>query len=147
MIRTKVLLVSGRRGGKTKEEIKTLMKDELEQAGHEVLIAQNVDDALYLVYHEENVSVMITEADITGYQDGVELIRAVHDINHGTTKTVLTSGRYVEELIELAHLAGATAYWSRPSSMKSLVHLIAQILQDQGEMAAEAMVATAPAMA
>jgi two-component system, response regulator PdtaR len=71
--------------------VRMMIADRLRNAGLTVVEAANADEALDVLAHNGDVKVMLTDVQMPGSMNGVELSRAVR-FAHPTLKVLLTSG-------------------------------------------------------
>ncbi len=82
----------------------------LEDAGYRVLEASNCDEALKVLQDSGPVDVVVTDVQMPGRMDGLDLVRIIRrDYPH--TRALVTSGRASPQE---ARLSGAMSFISKP---------------------------------
>lgn len=92
----------------------------LQDAGFEVLEAQNSDQALAILARHPEVSIMLTDVRMPGLMDGLALIAQVN-IHHPAIRSIVVSGHAsATEAIE----AGAKGFLPKPYMAHTMVRCI-----------------------
>lgn len=76
--------------------------DMVEEAGYETLEAGNADEALEILDHHPEISIVFTDINMPGTINGLELAETVAE-NWPNTRVVLTSGRQLLRDEDLPH--------------------------------------------
>jgi two-component system, response regulator PdtaR len=72
--------------------VRTLIADQLRNAGYSVIEAADADEALALLAHTFNVTVVLSDVQMPGSLDGVGLARVVRSV-YPALKILLASGQ------------------------------------------------------
>ena len=99
--------------------IRLLVRQILEDAGHEVKEASNADDALRLI-EADGITVLLTDIDMPGSMDGLALARGV-SARWPKIGLVVTSGRRLPRADEMPP---ETRFLSKPFSNERLVDVV-----------------------
>lgn len=73
--------------------IRMLGVDILEEAGFDVLEAENADEAISILCAHDDVQLLFSDIDMPGSMDGVDLVRLVHE-RWPAIRLLLTSGHH-----------------------------------------------------
>jgi CheY-like chemotaxis protein len=73
--------------------VRLMIAEELRSAGYEVIEAATADQALDVLAHISDVSIVISDIRMPGSMDGVEFARLVRS-EYPATRIVLTSGNF-----------------------------------------------------
>jgi len=113
------------------EQVRTLIREVLEGAGHEVMEAGNGREAMKL-FEANPTSVVITDL-VMPEQDGLETIRELRR-RFPTVKIIAVSGAQQKLNLELLYVAeklGALRTLEKPFDIRKLVALVEELLQDK----------------
>jgi CheY-like chemotaxis protein len=99
--------------------IRLLVRQILEDAGHEVKEASNADDALRLIA-DDGITVVLTDMDMPGSMDGLALVRNVAG-RWPNIGVVVTSGRRLPRPDEMPR---ETRFLSKPFSEERLIGVV-----------------------
>ena len=113
------------------EQVRTLIREVLEGAGHEVMEAGNGREAMKL-YEANPTKVVITDL-VMPEQDGLETIRELRR-RFPTVKIIAVSGAQQKLNLELLYVAeklGALHTLEKPFEIRKLVALVEELLQDK----------------
>ena len=69
-----------------------ITSDDLRSAGQEVVSAYNADEAIDILEHRSDIGTLVTDIDMPGSMDGLELAATVHD-RWPPVHIIITSGR------------------------------------------------------
>lgn len=113
------------------EQVRTLIREVLEGAGHEVIEARNGREAMKL-YEANPSSVVITDL-VMPEQDGIETIRELRR-RFPAVKIIAVSGAEQKLNLDLLYVAeklGALRTMEKPFDIRKLVALVEELLQDK----------------
>jgi len=113
------------------EQVRTLIREVLEGAGHEVIEARNGREAMKL-YEANPTCVVITDL-VMPEQDGLETIREVRR-RFPAVKIIAVSGAQQKLNLDLLYVAeklGALRTLEKPFEIRKLVALVEELLQDK----------------
>jgi len=113
------------------EQVRTLIREVLEGAGHEVMEAGNGREAMKL-FEANPTSVVITDL-VMPEQDGLETIRELRR-RFPTVKIIAVSGAQQKLNLELLYVAeklGALRTLEKPFDIRKLVALVEELLKDK----------------
>ena len=82
----------------------------LEDAGYQVLEACDASEALVILAHHPEISVVLTDVQMPGRMDGLALVSVI-SANYPAVKSIVTSAR--SDLSE-ARKCGASSFLSKP---------------------------------
>ena len=102
-----------------------LFRKILEQAGHEVYVANNGEDALRL-YLRHPIDVVVTDIQMAR-GDGLELITALKGL-YPEASIVAISGQSLHHL-QIAQMAGARSILAKPISREKLVKVVEEAIE------------------
>jgi CheY-like chemotaxis protein len=104
--------------------IRMVLADALENAGYYVLEASNALEAIGIIGNHPSIDVVITDVDMPGALDGLDLMRLV-SLNYRHTAIVVTSGgRYLNR----AELSPGVCFLPKPYNLGLLIAEIAFLL-------------------
>ncbi len=113
------------------EQVRTLIREVLEGAGHEVMEAGNGREAMKL-YEANPTNVVITDL-VMPEQDGLETIRELRR-RFPAVKIIAVSGAQQKLNLDLLYVAeklGALRTLEKPFDIRKLVALVEELLQDK----------------
>ena len=113
------------------EQVRTLIREVLEGAGHEVMEAGNGREAMKL-FEANPTSVVITDL-VMPEQDGLETIRELRR-RFPAVKIIAVSGAQQKLNLDLLYVAeklGALRTMEKPFEIRKLVALVEELLQDK----------------
>ncbi len=113
------------------EQVRTLIREVLEGAGHEVMEAGNGREAMKL-YEANPTNVVITDL-VMPEQDGLEIIRELRR-RFPAVKIIAVSGAQQKLNLDLLYVAeklGALRTLEKPFDIRKLVALVEELLQDK----------------
>ena len=113
------------------EQVRTLIREVLEGAGHEVMEARNGREAMKL-YEANPTDVVITDL-VMPEQDGLETIRELRR-RFPAVKIIAVSGAQQKLNLDLLYVAeklGALRTMEKPFDIRKLVALVEELLQDK----------------
>ncbi len=113
------------------EQVRTLIREVLEGAGHEVMEAGNGREAMKL-YEANPTNVVITDL-VMPEQDGLETIRELRR-RFPAVKIIAVSGAQQKLNLDLLYVAeklGALRTMEKPFDIRKLVALVEELLQDK----------------
>jgi len=113
------------------EQVRTLIREVLEGAGHEVMEAGNGREAMKL-FEANPTSVVITDL-VMPEQDGLETIRELRR-RFPAVKIIAVSGAQQKLNLDLLYVAeklGALRTLEKPFDIRKLVALVEELLQDK----------------
>ena len=113
------------------EQVRTLIREVLEGAGHEVMEAGNGREAMKL-YEANPTNVVITDL-VMPEQDGLETIRELRR-RFPAVKIIAVSGAQQKLNLDLLYVAeklGALRTLEKPFDICKLVALVEELLQDK----------------
>jgi CheY-like chemotaxis protein len=113
------------------EQVRTLIREVLEGAGHEVLEARNGREAMKL-YEANPTSVVITDL-VMPEQDGLETIRELRR-RFPAVKIIAVSGAQQKLNLDILYVAeklGALHTLEKPFEIRKLVALVEELLQEK----------------
>ena len=113
------------------EQVRTLIREVLEGAGHEVMEAGNGREAMKL-YEANPTEVVITDL-VMPEQDGLETIRELRR-RFPAVKIIAVSGAQQKLNLDLLYVAeklGALRTLEKPFDIRKLVALVEELLQDK----------------
>ena len=113
------------------EQVRTLIREVLEGAGHEVMEARNGREAIKL-YEAHPTDVVITDL-VMPEQDGLETIRELRR-RFPAVKIIAVSGAQQKLNLDLLYIAeklGALRTMEKPFDIRKLVALVEELLQDK----------------
>ena len=113
------------------EQVRTLIREVLEGAGHEVMEAGNGREAMKL-YEANPTNVVITDL-VMPEQDGLEIIRELRR-RFPAVKIIAVSGAQQKLNLDLLYVAeklGALHTLEKPFEIRKLVALVEELLQDK----------------
>jgi DNA-binding NtrC family response regulator len=113
------------------EQVRTLIREVLEGAGHEVMEAGNGREAMKL-YEANPTNVVITDL-VMPEQDGLEIIRELRR-RFPAVKIIAVSGAQQKLNLDLLYVAeklGALRTMEKPFDIRKLVALVEELLQDK----------------
>jgi len=113
------------------EQVRTLIREVLEGAGHEVMEAGNGREAMKL-YEANPTNVVITDL-VMPEQDGLEIIRELRR-RFPAVKIIAVSGAQQKLNLDLLYVAeklGALRTLEKPFDIRKLVALVEDLLQDK----------------
>jgi len=92
----------------------------LEDAGYCVLEAQNSPEALQVLSHHAEISILVTDVRMTGAMDGLALVAQVR-LDHPAIRAIVVSGTTTAtEAID----AGALGFLTKPYMAQTLVQAV-----------------------
>jgi len=113
------------------EQVRTLIREVLEGAGHEVMEARNGREAIKL-YEAHPTDVVITDL-VMPEQDGIETIRELRR-RVPAVKIIAVSGAQQKLNLDLLYVAeklGALRTMEKPFDIRKLVALVEELLRDK----------------
>jgi DNA-binding NtrC family response regulator len=113
------------------EQVRTLIREVLEGAGHEVMEAGNGREAMKL-YEANPTNVVITDL-VMPEQDGLEIIRELRR-RFPAVKIIAVSGAQQKLNLDLLYVAeklGALRTMEKPFDIRKLVALVEELLKDK----------------
>jgi len=113
------------------EQVRTLIREVLEGAGHEVMEAGNGREAMKL-YEANPTNVVITDL-VMPEQDGLETIRELRR-RFPAVKIIAVSGAQQKLNLDLLYVAeklGALRTMEKPFDIRKLVALVEELLKDK----------------
>jgi len=113
------------------EQVRTLIREVLEGAGHEVMEAGNGREAMKL-YEANPTNVVITDL-VMPEQDGLEIIRELRR-RFPAVKIIAVSGAQQKLNLDLLYVAeklGALRTLEKPFEIRKLVALVEELLQEK----------------
>jgi CheY-like chemotaxis protein len=106
--------------------------DILEQAGHEVVLAESGKKAVQLC-QEKTFDLIITDLSMPD-MDGLELIRTLR-VTHEDLPMVAISGTFTGQFLKIATALGAVGTLEKPFKPRALLAMVDKILGKQEEPA------------
>jgi two-component system, response regulator PdtaR len=96
----------------------------VENAGYEVLEAQDADEAILILIARPDVRLVFTDVDMPGSMDG---LRLSHFIRHRwpPVRIILASGKAI---LDESHLPSDARFFSKPYTTETITGAIAQML-------------------
>jgi len=97
----------------------------LKDVGHEVLLAENGDEAIRIIDNTPDIDVVITDV-VMPSKDGIETILCLNK-KHPSIKVIAISGGgqvASEEYLAMAKSIGATKVLKKPFTKKDLIDLL-----------------------
>jgi DNA-binding NtrC family response regulator len=110
------------------QSLRRVMKIQLEEAGYEVSLASNGDEAFSLL-PELRPSLVITDLQMPS--SGLELLRQISTSDIDTTVIVITAFGTVETAVEAMRM-GAYDYVTKPLDFEALVLVVHRAMERQG---------------
>lgn len=95
----------------------------IEDAGYEVVEAENADLALRMLDDRNDIDVLFTDIKMPGKMDGLALAAAVRD-RWPTMPIILTSGHMYEDDVGLS---GTACFLQKPYRARSLIDQLARL--------------------
>ena len=108
------------------KSIRNTLSEFIKEDGHEVLTAQNADQALRLLA-EDRLDVVVTDI-ILPRVTGVDLLNSIHEIESGI-QVVMITGEPTVDTAAAAVRAGAFDYLSKPVSRDEIKTVIASAVR------------------
>jgi DNA-binding NtrC family response regulator len=108
--------------------LRRVMKMQLEEAGHSVILAANGEEALHLL-DERRPRLVITDLRMPG-AGGMDLLRHIREAHHETTVIIITAFGTVETAVE-AMRAGAYDYVTKPIDYEALALVVHRAMERQ----------------
>ncbi len=110
------------------DSLRRVMKMQLDEAGYDVALAANGDDALHALA-ERHPKLVITDLRMPG-KDGMDLLRHIRGEYQETTVIIITAFGTVETAVE-AMKAGAYDYVTKPIDYEALVLVVHRAMERQ----------------
>lgn len=110
------------------QSLRRVMKIQLEEAGYEVVLASNGDEAFSLL-SELRPSLVITDLQMPS--SGMDLLRQIATSDIDTTVIVITAFATVETAVEAMRI-GAYDYVTKPLDFEALVLVVHRAMERQG---------------
>lgn len=107
--------------------VRMFMADFLDEAGFKVFEAVNADEALTVLQARPDVQVVVTDIEMPGTMNGLELTRVVRERWPGVG-VILSSGRALPRLDDLSD---KVAYIAKPYLPDTVITLIQQLATPQ----------------
>jgi DNA-binding NtrC family response regulator len=110
-------------------EIREMLKQLLERAGYEVLVAPNGKEALKL-HHANPVNLIITDI-VMPEKEGLETIMEFQHQSPGVKIIAISGGGKIaaDQYLNLAQMLGAQKTFSKPFELKKLLEEVRELLQ------------------
>ena len=110
-------------------EIREMLKQLLERAGYEVLVAPDGKEALKL-HHANPVNLIITDI-VMPEKEGLETIMEFQRQSPGVKIIAISGGGKIaaDEYLNLAQMLGAQKTFSKPFELKKLLEEVRELLQ------------------
>jgi CheY-like chemotaxis protein len=89
----------------------------LESEGYDVLTAVNATDALLVLVDHPEVALVLTDVNMPGPMDGIDLVRELHRVGN-TVRCVVVSGDAVNAMARLGDMA---PFLAKPYDRRSLL--------------------------
>jgi CheY-like chemotaxis protein len=106
------------------ERIRTLIGDQLETVGYEVILAASGDDAFKILQGVTRIDLIVTDVRMRGALNGFDLVqKALADRPH--LRTIITSG-YTGESIQRTGLADR--FLQKPFTLRTLENEVRSLL-------------------
>lgn len=103
--------------------------DLLEEAGFEVVEAENAEAAIKILEHRDDVRVLFTDIQMPGAADGMELAREVHE-RWPKVVLLVTSGRLAPAENEIPDAGG---FLAKPYEPNALVKKVKNLMDAHDE--------------
>jgi CheY-like chemotaxis protein len=107
--------------------VRMFMSDFLDEAGFKVFEAVSADEALTLLEARPDVQAVVTDVEMPGCMNGIELARAVRDRWPGVG-LIVTSGR---QRLGLEELPDEVAFLAKPCLPETMISVIRQMATPQ----------------
>ncbi len=107
--------------------IRGILTECLTDAGYEVLEAARADDALLLLEVAENVRLIVTDINMPGGQDGIDLAKAARE-HSPTIPIVFISGRPAK-LDEARVIGGPAAFIAKPFKLSQVLADVRRLVE------------------
>lgn len=113
--------------------VRELLRDILERAGHEVIVAQNGKVAISL-YKNSPADLIITNI-LMPEKEGLETIQELHREDPGVKIIAISGGGQIgpADYLEVARRFGAMRTFSKPFDRKELLKAVDELLADSGK--------------
>lgn len=107
--------------------VRIVAADFLEDAGYDVLDAENAEHALSVLAKHDEVTVLVTDINMPGSMDGVALANAVHRIRPDIA-LVLTSGA---TFLTEEQIPDSGKFLSKPYSFQDLAKTVETVMRER----------------
>lgn len=95
----------------------------LELEGYDVLTAMNANEALTLLAVHPEVDLVLTDVQMPGAMDGIELVRELHRQGNPVS-CVVVSGDALQATERLGKLGNSAAFLAKPYDRRSLLKAV-----------------------
>jgi CheY-like chemotaxis protein len=92
----------------------------LESAGYPVLTAMNAEEALFMLKGHPEIGLILTDVNMPGTMDGIDLVRSLHASGH-PVRCVVVSGDALHAADRLGDLA---PFLAKPYDRRSLLRAV-----------------------
>jgi two-component system, response regulator PdtaR len=97
----------------------------IEDAGYEVIEAENADDAIDILKSRSDIRVVFTDIEMPGSMDGLKLARVVRE-KWPPVELIVTSGR---RLLDAADLPTRGTFIGKPYTAKQVVDAVKKFIE------------------
>jgi CheY-like chemotaxis protein len=106
--------------------IRELLADVLRDAGLDVVEARNADEAMRLLSGRERIDILLTDVQMPGRLDGVDLVQKARHIH--TDMPVMIISAYMHRVADrIKGMVPAPLLVNKPYSLHSVVHQVQQL--------------------
>ena len=106
--------------------IRSTLIETLQEAGYVVVAAENGDAACSLLHDEDDFDVLLTDIQMPGSADGIDVARSFHE-RHPDRPVVFMTGR-PDMLTRMGRLAGSERLLRKPFGSAQMLNAIESLL-------------------
>lgn len=121
MINTRVLLVDD------EVVIRELLAEVLRDAGLDVVEARNADEAMRLLSGRERIDILLTDVQMPGKLDGVDLVRKARHIDENMPVMIISA--YMHRVMDrIGGIVPAPMLVSKPYNLQNVVNRVNELV-------------------